>query len=269
MESPGLSELLTTVGSAVHALNTICVGLHGVEQGKYEKPNELTISWHTNDPTASARKSRLFAVKASFVFVEEALLQYLKYAAKHPLASEAVRKALNADSAAERIEELAKVVALKKDYWAPMIMLMIHWRNRFVHASSKASLKPDQRKLLLNRASEIKDNHASIDIQDTLNHFDKNDVTLKDASTLIAVSILFARNVDASLALSARSKDSIRYYLEYNDMASEYQNVLKINGTEVRERKVRAFFRTYLSFVDEAMLASIIADPIEFGIDNT
>jgi hypothetical protein len=268
MDSPGLIEFLETVGSAVHSLNTVCVGLHGVERSKFEKPEELTVSWHTNDPIASARKSRLFAVKASFVFVEEALLQYLKYAAKHPLAPEAVRKALSADSAAERIEELAKVVVLKKNYWAPMVMLMIHWRNRFVHASSKACLKPEQRKLLLREASAIKENHASIDIQDTLSHFDKNSVTLKDASTLIAVSIRLARNIDELLAISGMSRDSIRYYLEYNEMASEYRNVLKINGVEVRERKVRAFFKTYLPFVDETMLASIIVDPIEFGLDR-
>jgi hypothetical protein len=188
------------------------------------------------------------------------------HAAKHPLASEAVRGALNAGSAAERIEELAKVVVLKRSYWAPMVILMIHWRNRFVHASSKACLKSDQKKLLLSEASEIKKNHAAIDIQDTLNHFDKNDVTLKDASTLIAVSILFARDVDALLAISGISRASIRYYLEYKEMASEYQNVLKVNGVEVRERKVRAFFRTHLPFVDETMLASIIVDPIELSL---
>jgi hypothetical protein len=32
------------------------------------------------------------------------------------------------------------------------------------------------------------------------------------------------------------------------------------------ERKVRALFRTYLPFVDGTMLASIIADPIEYRV---
>lgn len=46
MESLGLKNFLKSIGRPIHSLNTICVGLNGVEKNLCEKPNELTISWN-------------------------------------------------------------------------------------------------------------------------------------------------------------------------------------------------------------------------------
>lgn len=270
MESLGLSEFLKSVGSAVHSLNTICVGLYGVETGQYQKPDDLTVSWSTTDSEASARKSRAFAVKASFVFVEEELLQYLKYVAKHPNVSAAVKIALGPDnSAAERIEELSKLVPPKETYWEPMVCLMIHWRNKFVHLSSRADLKHHQKKILEESRERIKENHAAIDIGETLEHFKTNDVTLKDASTLISVAIRFARNVDENLYLSASNRESVRFHIEYLDLVEEYLKSVGMNGAETRDRKIRGFFRTRMPYVDEELISSLVESPIEFRAANT
>lgn len=270
MESIGLSDFLKSVGSAVHSLNTICIGLHGVETGQYQKPDDLTVSWETADSVASARKSRAFAVKAAFVFVEEEMLQYLKYVAKHPSVSTAVKSALGSDnSAAERIEELSKLVPPKEPYWEPLVCLMIHWRNRFVHLSSKAELKHHQKKILGEYKEKIRKNHAAIDIEKTLEHFKSNNVTLKDASTLISVAIRFARNIDENLYLAASNRESVKFHIEYMDLVDEYLKSVRTNGDETRDRRTRRFFKTRMPYVHESLVSSLVESPIKFRVDNT
>lgn len=270
MESMGLSNFLKSVGSAVHSLNTICVGLYGVETGQYQKPDDLTVSWKTTDIVASARKSRVFAVKAAFVFVEEELLQYLKYVAKHPNVSAKVKSALVSNNpAAEKIEEFAKLVPPKEAYWEPLVCLMIHWRNRFVHLSSKAELKKHQKQILAKYKELISNNHAAIDIEETLKHFNTNNVTLKDASTLISVAIRFARNVDEYLYLAVSNRESVKFHIEYMDLVNEYLKSVRTNGAEIRDRKIRGFFKTRMPYVDDDLVSSLVESPIEFHADDT
>jgi hypothetical protein len=266
MESVGLTEFLKTVGRAVHSVNTICVGLNGVETGAYEKHDDLTITWDPKDPVASSRSARQFAIESSLVFVEEALLQYLKYVAKHPCSTSTVKSAIARESASDRIEELTKVIAPKESYWTPIVLLLIHWRNRIVHTSSKAKLKSHQEKLLTDNLETIRSRHANIDIAETLNHFLKNKITLKDASTLIAITIRFVRETDELLQLDSNTQENIYYWIKYLDIVDEYNVQLHSNGTDTKRRKFLQFFKTHLPFVTEDVILQLIENPLVFAV---
>ncbi|QTX20365.1 hypothetical protein [Comamonas aquatica] len=262
MESLGLSEFLKSVGNSVHSLNTICVGLHGVETRIYTKPDDLTVTWDPQDPCWSARKSRTFAINAAIVFVEEALMQYVRYLAKHPAAPETLKQTTKIEGGAERLEHICTLHTPEKEYWGPFASLLVHWRNRIVHPASNAKLSAKQESSIIEHAEDIKNSHAKIDVKETLKHFHDRSITLKDASTLIAITIRFARGIDKSLQLDTAAYEKIPYWLKHLNLEDQYRSICKSNGTEERERRVRQFFKTHLPFINEELTNQVIEKPL-------
>lgn len=262
MESLGLSEFLKSVGNSVHSLNTICVGLHGVETRIYMKPDDLTVTWDPQDPCWSARKSRSFAINAAVVFVEEALMQYIRYLAKHPAAPDTLKQTIKIEGGAERLEHICAHHNPEKEYWGPFVYLLVHWRNRIVHPASNAKLNSSQESKIRAHAEEIKNSHAQIDVEETLRHFHERSITLKDASTLIAIAIRFARNLDSNLQLDTATYEKIPYWLKHLNLEDQYLNICKSNGGEERARRVRQFFKTHLPFISEELANKVVEKPL-------
>lgn len=262
MESLGLSEFLKSVGSSVHSLNTICVGLHGVETRIYTKPDDLTVSWDPQDPCWSARKSRAFAINAAIVFVEEALMQYVRYLAKHPAAPDTLKQTTRIEGGAERLEYIYTHHKPEKEYWGPFVSLLIHWRNRIVHPASNAKLNSVQEDKIRAHSLEIKNSHAQIDVEETLRHFHERSITLKDASTLIAITIRFARYLDNSLQLDSAAYLKIPYWLKHLNLEDQYEIICKSNGTEEKARRMRQFLKTHLPFINEEIATQLIENPL-------
>jgi hypothetical protein len=262
MESLGLSEFLKSVGNSVHSLNTICVGLNGVETRIYMKPDDLTVTWDPGDPCWSARKSRAFAINAAIVFVEEALMQYVRYLAKHPAAPDPLKQTTRIEGGAERLEHICIYHKPEKEYWGPFVFLLVHWRNRIVHPASNAKLTSSQEANIRAHADEIKNSHAQIDVEQTLKHFHERSITLKDASTLIAITIRFARDLDKNLHLDSATYEKIPYWLKHLNLEDKYLSICKSNGTEERARRVRQFFRTHLPFINEELTNQVVENPL-------
>ncbi len=76
MKTPAYKPFINEVGKTVHHLNTIAVGLSGVEAGSCVKPEGLDISWNPSSLKDSSRDARLFTLKATIVFVAEELCTY-------------------------------------------------------------------------------------------------------------------------------------------------------------------------------------------------
>ena len=76
MKTPAYRPFMKEVGKTVHHLNTIAVGLSGVETGACTKPPGLDISWSPADLKASSRDARLFTLKSTIVFIAEELSAY-------------------------------------------------------------------------------------------------------------------------------------------------------------------------------------------------
>lgn len=261
MESLGLSEFIKSVGNSVHSLNTICVGLHGVETRIYMKPDDLTITWDPKDPCWSARKSRAFAINAAIVFVEEALMEYIRYLAKHPAAPDVLKQTTKIDGGAERIDHICAHYKPEKEYWGPFVSLLVHWRNRIVHPASSAKLNSSQESKIKEHTEEIRAFHAQIDVAETLKHFHAKSITLKDASTLIAITIRFARHLDETLQLDTATYEKIPYWLKHLNLENQYMSICKSNGTEDRARRLRQFFKTNLPFINEQLAKQVEQNP--------
>ncbi len=193
--SQPLRYFLIAVGEAVASLNTIVVGLDAIEKG-HEKPETLNISWNPRDRIVAARKTRRFAIEAVLVRVAEALNEYVTAIAHLPCL-EAVRQSWTSNTS--RAEKLADVAARLPGPDRCLVagaVLLIHWRNRVVHPASRASLTPQQEKDLRTAAQRIERDFAGLSIDRLLSDFDAGRPTLKDITSLIAMSIRTARGID-------------------------------------------------------------------------
>jgi hypothetical protein len=244
MESEGLKEFLSTVGDAVHSVNTICVGLTSVRSGKAVKPDDLTIGWSTSDPKNSASKARSFALKGSLVFVEEALLKYLDFLKLCTNENEPLRRALTTEGAADRVAAVTKHLSIERPYWGPMVVLLVRWRNKVVHNSS-GKLTSNQKKVLLDNRVALKKNHADIDIEKTLEHFGENKITLKDFTTLIAITIRYVRALDSSLEPIIDTMYGFGERLKMKGLVSDYNKIFSHTSKSRREAKLNGFLRTH------------------------
>lgn len=210
-----LKDLLISVGEAVANLNTAVVGLDAVEQG-HEKPETLNISWTPNDRIAAARKSRRFLVEAVLVRVAEALSEFASATARLPRFS-AIRDTWDGKtSRAERLADVAAEALGSENYLVAGTVLLIHWRNRVVHPRSQATLTSLQEKKLRAASQEIEQTFAGLSVDRLLKDFQIGRPTLKDISSLIAMSIRTAREIDK--AVNCLSKDDLDVLLEHYNL---------------------------------------------------
>jgi hypothetical protein len=218
-----LTDFLGEVGEAVGNLNTAVVGLDAVEKG-HEKPATLSISWNPRDRVAAARKARRFVLEAVLVRVAEALQQFVRAAAQLPR-FKAVREnwAKSKTSNAEKLADFTAETLGDESYLSVGATLLVHWRNRVVHPRSRAELSAKQRKTLTQSANEIEQNFAGLSVEKLLHDFEVGHPTLKDISSLIAMSIKMARAVDREI--NQLSGEDLETLLDYYDLRSKIEMI--------------------------------------------
>lgn len=216
-----LTDLLGEVGEAVANLNTAVVGLDAVEKG-HEKPTTLSISWNPRDRVAAARKARRFVLEAVLVRVAEALQQFVRATVQLPR-FKAVRENWDKSktSSAQRLANFTAETLGEESYLSVGATLLVHWRNRVVHPHSRAELSAKQRKTLTQAANEIEQNFAGLSVEKLLHDFEVGQPTLKDISSLIAMSIKMARAVDREI--NQLSREDLETLLDYYDLRSKIE----------------------------------------------
>lgn len=207
-----LRDFLVAVGEAVANLNTAVVGLDAVEKG-YQKPGTLNISWNPQDRVAAARKSRRFVLEASLVRVAEALSEFVWATAQLPRFTRCRSAWNNNTSRAEKLADVAVEALGSESHLIAGAALLIHWRNRVVHPRSRASLTSQQMKKLRAVSGAIEQNFAGLSVERLLTDFEAGRPTLKDISSLIAMSIRLAREVDN--AVNVLSNDDLDVLLNH------------------------------------------------------
>ncbi|MER8845776.1 hypothetical protein [Mesorhizobium australicum] len=210
-----LRDFLVAVGEAVVNLNTVVVGLDAVERG-HEKPETLSISWNPQDRLAAARKARRFVLEAVLVRVAEALAEFVWATAHLPRFSSVRGNWNNNTSRAERLADVAKEALDSGSHLVAGALLLLHWRNRVVHPRSRASLTPQQIRNLRSASGEIEQSFAGLSVERLLDDFEIGRPTLKDISSLIAMSIRMARELDK--AVNFLSCDELDFMLEHYDL---------------------------------------------------
>lgn len=142
MKTPALRPFLDSVGHVVHYLNTIAVGLAGVESGVCTKPTTLDISWNPKDIKSSSRGARAFALNSAIVFLAEELGAYINAILGCPgFRSIALPKD---PDRAQKFIALHQHLELPEDQLFLGCLVAIHWRNRIIHKRSNAGLTKAQ-----------------------------------------------------------------------------------------------------------------------------
>ncbi len=136
-----------------------------------------------------------------------------------------------------------------------------------VHTSN-AELTKRQKEILKENAIEIQSNHAKTDIEVTLNHFDKNKLTLKDISTLIAIAIKTIRCIDKQLQIKYSSVkeiiDEIKNINKFEQFKSACKNgnktILKKNkgNLTLTRRKLNHFIELHLQGISQDLKNELI-----------
>ena len=208
-----VKRLVRDIGTAVFVLNTTVVGLDAVENG-HKKPETLNISWEPHNLKIAARKSRIFILESVLIRVSEVIKEFAHALSKLPR-FEAAQKALKPNaSSAEKVSAVATSLLGKNDYLIPAVVLVVHWRNRIVHPASNAELMHSQKHVLTRNEEIIAERYRGLSVSKLLEDFDNRRPTLKDVSSLVAMTINFARKTDRAMQGNL-NKDELDAWLHH------------------------------------------------------
>lgn len=253
-----LADFLQVVGSGVADLNTIAVGLAAIGEN-HEKPEGLNISWAPKDPLIAARKARKAAVQAAMVVTVEALGQYVRAVTKLPrfekLTKEWSSRKPKPPSAAEKFSELARLLFTAEcpakdatDYETRFrsccVMLLIHWRNRHVHTDSKAELTYQEKQIVQEKAEQIRNAYAGLDVDKLFGDFKDNRPTLKDSTTLIAMTIQEVRALDDAVYICHDAAD-VQAWLDHYKLTERIDKIQRESKPEKQRASILRMLHTH------------------------
>ena len=217
-------------------LNTAVVGLAAVEKG-YNKPDTLNVSWQPRDRRIAARESRKFILESVLVRVAEVINEFVLALSKLPR-FEASRNAWERGaSSSEKISAVATSLLQKNDYLIPGVVLVVHWRNRIVHSDSNAKLLHNQKQVLTRNKETIAELYRGLSVSKLLGDFDNQRPTLKDVSSLIAMTIKFARKIDRAMQGNL-NKDELDAWLNHYGLVPMLEKVKAETSPEKRRASV-------------------------------
>ncbi|WP_144091015.1 hypothetical protein [Pseudomonas kilonensis] len=271
-----LTDFLQVVGSGVADLNTIAVGLAAIGQD-HEKPEGLNISWAPKDPLVAARKARKAAVHAAMVVTAEALAQYIRAVTKLPRFQRLTTEWNSRKpkpSASERFSELAKLlftpICQVKDttdydtrFRSCCVMLLIHWRNRHVHTDSNAELTHQEKQVIQAHEERIRDAYAGLDIDQLFGDFKHNRPTLKEATTLIAMTIQEVRAMDEAVYICNDAAD-VQAWLDHYKLPERIDKIKRESKPEKQRASILRMLHThaprlkpwYEKFIPDTLIAT-------------
>jgi hypothetical protein len=235
MKTPAYKPFINAVGKTVHHLNTIAVGLAGVESGDCSKPSGLDISWDPADIRSSSRDARLFSLKATIVFVAEELCAYNALIIGSPNIGD-----VKLPKKPDRSDKHISLVAHLDIEDAPLFLgplLLIHWRNRIIHKKSNASLTAAQIQTFQNVSDKIKEKYKNLCVLKLLEDFERGLPTLKDVSSLISMTINYVHQVE-SLVPEPQSKEDFENWLKHIDLFDSYERAQRVAASKPNPKGV-------------------------------
>ena len=252
-----LADFLKVVGGGVADLNTIAVGLAAIGPD-HEKPAGLNVSWSPRDPEVAARKARKAAMHAAMVVTVEALAQYVRTITKLPRFGPLTDKWNSRSpkpSTAERFSELAELLFVpapsekgaagyETRVRTACVALLIHWRNRHVHSDSNAELTYQEKQLIHSRDDHIREAYAGLDVDQLFGDFKQNRPTLKEATTLIAMSIQEVRAMDEAVYACSDAAD-VQAWLDHYKLTERIDKIRRESKTEKQRASILRMLGTH------------------------
>jgi hypothetical protein len=221
--SAALKRLLDDVGKSSFFLNTIAVGLDAVENG-HPKPAKLDVKWEPADRKQAARMARHSAMEAFIVRAAEALSAYIRAISVLPRFGTTTGKWTQDTGAVERLSDIASAVTADATLTAGGALLIV-WRNRIVH-NGKFTLSDKYRMRLINSAEEIKTSYRNLDVDRLIQDARSGRPTLKDASSMIAMAINLAREMDGKM-FNSLSREGVIASFSYYRLAGPLKKVMR------------------------------------------
>lgn len=243
MPTPALQPFLDATGRIVHHLNAIVVGLSAVEAGTATKPSTMDITWNPNEPRTSSRQARAFALQSTLVFLSEEVNVYLDRLTTFP----GVKRPADWESKSktERLLAVWRLLKLDEDFMLAGALLVGHWRNRNVHRKSNARLTDAQRKMFVDAAGEIAGKFKNLDPKRTLEDFDKDLPTLKDVSSLTAMTIRCVKRLDEAVP-EPKSAEEVIEWLFALGLTDDLDRVRRVSSAKGKVAVgVSTFLRTH------------------------
>lgn len=214
LRTPPFRSFQKVAGLTTLQINTIAIGLELVAQGG-AKPAAMNIKWTPpTNPREVVDHTKHFALIALMVHVVDAIDGLLRDYAdldwldlpeplKHILLKSVTKAGKVEWSIPERTEELLRHLKQEMAESVAFLTLMVSWRNMLVHSRrAKATLLRSTADQLIENKRHFALKYAGIDINQTLlNYHAGNWPTLKEATTMIAVTQNLARSIDRALLL--------------------------------------------------------------------
>jgi hypothetical protein len=190
----------------------------------------------------------------------------VKYPVTYDLFNKQNKKATSPDeknkehkdlSSIDRIRALSEFFEFKNKYWTPCLVMLVRWRNKIVHRNSSGQLSREELNTLNQTSSDLKNNHANIDIEQTISNFNNSEITLKDFTTLIAISIRYARFIDEQIFQSLNKIETVESYVKRKKQIDIYNSISTIKNETIRKRKFGCFIITNISPLDDETINSL------------
>jgi len=241
MKTPALTPFLESVGRVVHHLNTVVVGLSGVEQRLCTKPDSMDITWEPVDLVNSSRGARRFSLESAIVFVAEELSSYVKSAGGVLSVCDATY--IPPSDRAQRFESFGSKLGIEDADLVLGPLLLTHWRNRIIHRQSKAALNKSQRKEFLENSEMFRTKYKNLNPDLTLEHFVTRRPTLKDVSSLVAMTINAVKEMDARVPEPVNS-EQVMAWLSHLQLTDDFERVKKTPAAN-KSKAIENFFTTH------------------------
>jgi len=242
MKTPAYKPFINSIGKTVHHLNTIAVGLAGVESGDCRKPLGLDVSWQPKDIRASSRDARLFTLKSTIVFVAEEVNAYNQVIIGSPNIGEI--QLPKDPKRSDKHECLVKHLKIEEPSFILGPLLLIHWRNRIIHRNSKASLTSAQIESLKDASNEFKSRYKNLCVFKLLDDFERGLPTLKDVSSLIAMTINYVKKIEESVP-EPQSKEDFEDWLKHINLFDAYERAQRVAASKPNPKQnMESFIRT-------------------------
>ena len=217
------------MGQANHFLITIMVGLDAVEDGA-KKRSSFKTSWNPKDVSASATRSKIYAIKSALAWSVDNLDMYLRMCNRKPKIlseSECEEFSKTKHSVYKKymciIDNHPELETNKKAF----VDLLICWRNNLIHFDAENQMLDESKKYFLNCAKDdMQLKKYNFDVCAMMKRFEEGDFpTFKETTTLISMTIHFVEQLDSLLLGLINQKlyldDMLCVKMKSNDEISE------------------------------------------------
>ena len=257
-----LNILKDQIGNSVHYMNTIAIALSELSDQEDIDTKSVNVSWKPSNLEKSKKDARRYSNRSAIVYCVESFFEFYNSVKKQYKAVLDMQHIKEGDAKADKVYNfLLKIDDVDKAL-AVFIKLSMYWRNKIIHKSSNNKLTSEEIAILRknNPITEgLQKHNYSVDI--TLQNFDDDKVTLKDASTLSTLIIRSAEYVGAHIVKRINEdKYVLKNILKEDKEFQKIRNYSHSDKAKIKERKIRAFFQTNYAYIHN--------ENIQYVVDN-